>query len=153
MARPRTYKEEARNHTITVRVTGGTHAKLTAEAAQAGRSLAGLAEHYISRGTLRIDAADNQMSPSLLAELKRIAAELSRINDKAQSAMPPKSAEVATALRDLLQVIVSDELLSQRVHAAKPRMSANDSAPASPRHEFQRVVQIHSPRPRPSEDV
>lgn len=153
MARPRTYKEEARTHTITVRVTGGTHAKLTAEAAQAGRSLAGLAEHYISRGTLRIDAADNQMSPSLLAELKRIAAELARINEHAQGTMPPKAAEVAAALRELLQLIVSDELLSQRVHTVKSRMSANDSAPASPRHEFQRVVQIHSARPQPGEDV
>ncbi len=146
VGRPRTYKEEARTQTITVRVTAGTHARLNAEAAQAGKSLAGLAEHYISKGNLSIESADNQMSPTLIAEIKRLCAELQRVGRYDGDDLPPEGREAAFALHELLQLVLRDELISQRVHNIRSRNSANDSTPPSSRDEFQRVVHVRSSR-------
>lgn len=138
MPRPRTYKEEARSQTITVRVTSGTHARLGAEAAQAGRSLAGLAEHYISQGKLHINAS-TQLDPVVFAELKRISIDLHQIATATAASLPPNADAVVRALRDLLQLLLKDELLSQRINDLRTRTS-NDSTAPSARHEFQRIV-------------
>lgn len=149
MPRPRTYKAEARSQTITVRVTTGTHARLSAEAAQAGKSLAGLAEHYISQGKLHINASQ-QMHPVTLAELKRIAIDLGFIAKAAVGTLPPNVQAVTGALRDLLQLLLNDEFMSQRINDLRTRTS-NDSTPPSSRDEFQRVMHLRPSRPA-SED-
>jgi hypothetical protein len=150
MPRPRTYKEETRSQTITVRVTSGTHARLSAEAAQAGKSLAGLAEHYISQGKLHINAS-HQLHPVTLAELKRVSVDLRHIASATTGMLPPNADAVAGALRDLFQLLLKDEFLSQRINDLRMRTS-NDSTPPSPRHEFQRVVHLRPSRPAGEDD-
>lgn len=142
MARPRTYNDEARTQAITVRVTKNTHRRLAMEASQAGLSVAGLAERYISKGSVRIEGAheSDALGPVTLAELKRIGGALDCIAVAArQNAMPP-AADVAGTLRDLVRVMVQDEILRKKAKALNPRTDQNDSAPPSPRKEFQRVV-------------
>lgn len=148
MARRRTYREAARTQAITVRITPAEHARLTAEAAQAGVSIAGLAERYITRGTLKIESSGPaSLQPAALAELKRIANALHAIASTAPAHLPAKADSVAAAMRDLLQLLVRDELLSQRITALRTRTTANDSAPASARQEFQRVMHLRAARP------
>lgn len=149
MARRRTYREAARTQAITVRITPAEHARLAAEAAQAGVSIAGLAERYITRGTLKIEssAAPAPLQPAALAELKRIANALHTIAGTAPAHLPAKADSVAATMRDLLQLLVRDELLSQRITALRTRTTANDSAPASARQEFQRVMHLRAARP------
>jgi len=146
VARPRTYQQAARTHVVTVRVTPSEHARLSAEAAQLGTSLAGLAERYLTKGQVRFETpAQGAIHPATLAELKRIAGVL----DAIVTTMPaPGNVEhVTKELGNLLRLLVRDELLSQRIRTLKDRTSANDSAPASPRHEFQRVVHVRAARP------
>lgn len=148
MARRRTYREAARTQAITVRITPAEHARLTAEAAQAGVSIAGLAERYITRGTLKIESSGPaSLQPAALAELKRIANALHTIAGTAPAHLPAKADSVAATMRDLLQLLVRDELLSQRITALRTRTTANDSAPASARQEFQRVMHLRAARP------
>ena len=148
MARPRTYNESPRTQTITVRVTPAEHARLSAEAAQIGVSLAGLAERYLSKGSIRIEAsqAPAPLHPALIAELKRIGADLNQIAYAVKEQLPPHAGQVTEALRDLVQLILKDELLSQRAHALRTRTTANDTAPPSPRDQFQRVVHLRPAR-------
>lgn len=148
MARRRTYREAARTQAITVRITPAEHARLAAEAAQAGVSIAGLAERYITRGTLKIESSGPApLQPAALAELKRIANALHAIAGTAPAHLPAKAESVAATMRDLLQLLVRDELLSQRITALRTRITANDSAPASARQEFQRVMHLRAARP------
>lgn len=146
MPRPRTYQHAARTQAITVRVTPAEHARLQAEAAQAGRSVAGLAERYITRGSVRVEASrmPAPLDPALIAELKRIGNNLNQIAHALNSNLPPDTVSTAANLRDLIHTLMRDELLLQRLRDAKEKR--DDSAPASPRQEFQRVVQVRPTR-------
>jgi hypothetical protein len=138
---------------VTVRVTPSEHARLSAEAAQLGTSLAGLAERYITKGSITFDrAAPATLHPAVLAELKRIASALDVVANAPPGHLPEKASEAATAMRDLIRLLVKDQLLSQHVQASKNRTIANDSAPASPRHEFQRVGHVRAARSGESQD-
>jgi hypothetical protein len=145
--RPRTYKQAARTQMITVRVTPDEHARLAAEAAQLGTCVAGLAERYITRGSVRMNGpAAPSIHPAVIAELKRIALTLHEVASLPPGQLPPKTDQVAGTMRDLLQLLVKDELLAQRLHSLKTRSTANDSTPASPRQEFQRVMHLRPAR-------
>ena len=146
MARPRTYQQAARTHVVTVRVTPSEHARLSAEAAQLGTSLAGLAERYLAKGHVRMEGAHpGAIHPATIAELKRIAGSLDAIATTVT--VPENVEEIAHELSSLLRLLIQDELLSQRIRTLKDRNTANDSAPSSPRQEFQRVVHVRAARP------
>jgi hypothetical protein len=148
VARPRTYQQSARTHVVTVRITPSEHARLSAEAAQLGVSLAGLAERYLTKGRTPTEARmPGAIAPVMVAELKRIAGALDSLAATPSPHRPETVDRVADELRNLLRLLIQDELLSQRIHALKTRTTANDSAPASPRHEFQRVVHVRAARP------
>lgn len=140
MARPRTYNDEARTQAITVRVTKNTHSRLSMEASQAGLSVAGLAERYISKGSVRIENSPDALCPVTLAELKRIGGALDCIAVAARANAMPPAAHVADTLRDLVRAMVQDEILRKKAKALASRTDQHDSAPPSPREEFQRVV-------------
>lgn len=146
MPRPRTHLHAARTRAITVRVTPSEYARLQAEAAQAGASVSGLAERYITRGTVRVEASrmPAPLDPALIAELKRIGNNLNQIAHALNSNLPPDTTFTARSLRDLIHTLMRDELLLQRLRDAKER--GDDSAPASPRQEFQRVVSVRPAR-------
>jgi hypothetical protein len=130
---------------VTVRVTPSEHARLSAEAAQLGISLAGLAEQYLAKGHVRTDGVlSGAIHPAMIAELKRIAGSLDAI--AATVSIPENVEQVTKELSSLLRLLVQDELLSQRIRTLKDRTTANDSAPASPRQEFQRVVHVRAAR-------
>ncbi|MFT4117874.1 plasmid mobilization protein [Bradyrhizobium sp.] len=145
MARPRTYQQAARTHVVTVRVTPSEHARLSAEAAQLGVSLAGLAERYLSKGYVQThDHAPGAIHPATIAELKRIAGALDAIVTTVPA--PENIEKVAHELSTLLRLLIRDELLAQRIRTLKDRTTANDSAPSGPRQEFQRVVHVRAAR-------
>lgn len=146
MPRPRTHLHAARTQAITVRVTPSEYARLQAEAAQAGASVSGLAERYITRGTVRVEASrmPAPLDPVLIAELKRIGNNLNQIAHALNSNLPPDTTFTARSLRDLIHTLMRDELLLQRLRDAKEKR--DDSAPASPRQEFQRVVSVRPAR-------
>ncbi|WP_448044410.1 hypothetical protein [Bradyrhizobium liaoningense] len=104
--------------------------------------MAGLAERYISKGSVRIEGTHepDALDPITLAELKRIGGALDCIALAArQNGMPP-AAHVAGTLRDLVRVMVQDEILRKKAKTLASRIDQHDSAPPSPREEFQRVV-------------
>lgn len=142
MARPRTYNDAARTQAITVRVTKNTHSRLAMEASQAGLSVSGLAERYISKGSVRIEGSHNPeaLCPVTLAELKRIGGALDQIAGAARDNAMPPAAHVASTLHDLVRVMLRDEILRKKAQALSSRIDQHDSAPPSPREEFQRVV-------------
>jgi len=142
VARPRTYSNEARTQAITVRVTRNTHSKLTVEASQAGLSVSGLAERYIAKGSVRVNGSHgpDALCPVTLAELKRIGGALDQIAGAARDNKQLPPAHITDTLRDLVRVMVQDEILRKKARALSSRNDQHDSAPPSPREEFQRVV-------------
>jgi hypothetical protein len=140
--RPRTYNDEARTQAITVRVTKNTHGRLTADAARAGMSVAGLAERYISKGSVRISGSHNPLllCPVTVAELKRIGQALNDIAETGRATGAFDANHVTGTLRDLIHAMLHDEILRRKAQALAPRIEPHDSAPPSPRDEFQRVV-------------
>jgi hypothetical protein len=112
------------------------------EASQAGLSVAGLAERYISKGSVRIEGAHepDALDPVTLAELKRIGGALDCIASAARQNEMSPAEHVAGTLRDLVRVMVQDEILRKKAKTLASRIDQHDSAPPSPRKEFQRVV-------------
>jgi hypothetical protein len=138
---------------ITVRVTAADHARLAAEAARTGLSLSGLAERLVTKGRIIVPPSTipAPLHPALLAELKRVGNNLNQIAHAANAGLPPNHLMAAGALHDLITLLAKDELLSQRLNALRTRTTANDSAPPSTRHEFQRSVQLRPARSGQSE--
>jgi hypothetical protein len=118
-----------------------------AEAAQIGTSLAGLAERYITQGSVHVEAsgAPQALHPVLIAELKRIGNNLNQIAHAVNANLPPDVESAVTALRELIRLILRDEILSQRVHNLQGS-TANDSTSSRARDEFQRIVHVHPAR-------
>ncbi|MBZ0146069.1 MAG: hypothetical protein K8F62_00830, partial [Pseudorhodoplanes sp.] len=129
MARPRTYNDAARTQAITVRVTKNTHSRLAMEASQAGLSVSGLAERYIAKGSVRIEGSHHPdaLCPVTLAELKRIGGALDCIAAGARKNAMPPAAHVAGTLRDLVRVMVQDEILRKKTQALASRTDQHDS--------------------------
>jgi hypothetical protein len=121
--RPRTYKQAARTQAITVRVTPDQYARLHTEAAQIGVSVSGLAERYITKGVVRIapEHASAPLNQLLLAELKQVSRALNAIAQSASAMLPEHARLVAISLRDLLQLLIKDEILSHRINALRNR--------------------------------
>lgn len=148
MPRPRTYSQAARTHSVTVRVTAEQHAKLRALAVQNHATLASYAEKLLTQQAAPQAANQNseRLPPLAIAELKRLVNALHAAALAPEARIDSENRAIAIALRDVLQVLIADELLAKRINETQQKVSADDTQAPKARNEFQRVVQIYPSR-------
>lgn len=150
MPRRRTHTSGPRNRIIGVRVTDDEYAKLTAEASQAGVTIASLAYGRVLKkrsGEGQPAIVHHAMDPGLFAELRRIGNNLNQVAHAINGGLPPHVMNAYRAVHELVQTLTRDEMLAQRIATyQQAQTQANDSTPPPPRHEFQRRVHVRPSR-------
>jgi hypothetical protein len=146
--RPRTHPTGPRSRQILIRVTEEAHAGLAIKARSAGLSVSGLCERLVTQGKLEVVSAPHAvLHPALFAELRRIGNNINQLAHAANGLLPPDVRMTVKNFNKLFQTIIQNELIVRRMNEdLNTRSTANDSAPPSPRDEFQRSVQLHPAR-------
>ena len=148
MPRPRTHMTGPRARQILIRVTEEAHTGLAIKAKSAGLSVSGLCERLVTQGKLEvISAANAELHPALFAELRRIGNNINQLAHAANGLMPPDVRMMVSNFDKLFRTLIQNELIARRMNEdLRSRSTANDSAPSSPRDQFQRSVQLHPAR-------
>ena len=151
MPRPRTHPAGPRSRQILIRVTDEAYAGLAIKARTAGLSVSGLCERLVTQGRLEVvSAAHAELHPAVFAELRRIGNNINQLAHAANGLLPPDVRMTVNNFNKLFQLLIRNELIARRMNEdLKTGRTANDSAPPSPRDEFQRSVQLHPARRGP----
>jgi hypothetical protein len=148
MSRRRTHQHAPRSKTVTIRLTEDEYLRRLADAKSAGLTVSGLCERLVREGRVevRAEAHHRPIDPVLFAELRRIGNNANQIAHALNGNLPPDTQLAWRTVRDLLQMLMRDEMFAQQIAALRTRSPANDPPPAQARPVFQRSVQLHPAR-------
>ena len=148
MPRRRTHAKGARTKMVCIRMTDDDYALKSRQARELGLTPSGLCERLVLEGKVEMAARPSYkaMDPALFAELRRIGNNVNQIAHAVNGNLPPDLMMAWRSMEQLLNTLLSAELVKQKTEALRMRTDDYGTPPPQARDVFQRSVRVHPAR-------